>query len=326
MVSRLRHWLAAAALAAALCASGPAARAQDAVRATAKVDSNAITVGDWLTITIEVTTPGGVTLLKPELPDTIPGIELVRQEQPAPVTKDGATVVRSLLTVTAFDSGSYEFPAVKIPYTLAGDSARHVAATLPIQLTVHGIAVDTSQAIKDIKPPLSLPLTFLEILPYLLGAVLLAGLVWLAVYVIRKRKKGESIIPAPPPRPAHEVAMEELTALEADQLWQQGKVKEFHSRVTEIVRAYIEDRFRVRALEQTSDEILDAGAIRALPAEPASHLRSILVRADLVKFAKFQPAREEHDASLASAKAFVGQTAPRVVAEPAVQGATEAAG
>lgn len=321
MVSSFRTWM----LAALLCASaaGVPARAQE-VRASARVDSNAITIGDWLNVTLEVTAPGGVTLLQPEIPDTIPGIELVRQENPAPDSKGGETVVRTVLTVTAFDSGRYEFPAVKIPYTRDGDTSRRVAATLPIAIIVHGIPVDTSQAIKDIKPPMSLPLTFMEVLPYLLGALLLAALVWLFFYIRRKRKKGESLIPAAPPRPAYEIALEELTALEADQLWQRGKVKEFHSRVTEIVRAYIEDRFRVRALEQTSEEILAADAMKILPGETASHLKTMLVRADLVKFAKFQPEREEHDASLASAKAFVDATADRPQAQ-APAAPTEAA-
>ena len=97
--------------------------------------------------------------------------------------------------------------------------------------------------------------------------------------------------------------------------------------LSSIVRAYIEERFRVRALEQTSEEILEAGAVRALPTEPAAHLRTMLVRADLVKFAKYQPAREEHDASLASAKSFVAQTTPHDGATPAAAAAvtTEAA-
>jgi hypothetical protein len=292
---------------------------------SARVDSNAITIGDWLTITFEARYRGEVAIQHPELPDSIPGLEVVRQEAPAPTQENGETIARALVTVTAFDSGSFVFPAIRVPSTLPGDTARHVATTTPVAILVHGVAVDTSQAIKDIKPPLGLPLTFLEILPYLLGVLALAGVIWLILYIRKKRKKGESILPVAPPRPPHEIAMEALAALEAEQLWQRGMVKEFHSRVTGIVRAYIEERFRVRALEQTSDEILEAGAIRALPPETGAHLRGMLVRADLVKFAKYQPQRDEHDASLVSAKAFVAETTALAEPAPAEPAPSEAA-
>lgn len=313
MVTLSRHMRLAAAVLWTLFAMPAAARAQE-VTATARVDSNAITIGDWLSVAVEVLHPENVTLGAPVLPDSIAGFELVKRESSPPAASGGRVLDRTILTVTAFDSGSYVFPPVEIPYTVAGDSTRRVAATGPIAVIVRGIAVDTTFGIKDIKPPLSLPLTFWEILPYLLGALAAAGIVWLILYIRRKRKRGESILPAPPPRPPHEIALEGLAALEADHLWQRGMIKEFHSRVTEIVRSYIELRFSVMALEQTSDEILSAGPIASLPKESSSALRTMLVRADLVKFAKYLPPAEEHDASLASAKAFVESTIARETA------------
>jgi len=50
--------------------------------------------------------------------------------------------------------------------------------------------------------------------------------VWLYVYVRAKRKKGESILPEAPARPADELALEALRALESERLWQRGKIKE----------------------------------------------------------------------------------------------------
>ncbi len=311
MVTALRHFRTAILCAVLLFLFGSGADAQT-VTAVAKVDTNTITVGDWLNVSIEVLHPGNVVLGAPELPDSIPGFDLVKRgTAPSAAQNDGGTLERTLLTVTAFDSGSFQFPAVRIPYMVGADTARKYAATQPFSVLVHGVAVDTSLAIKDIKPPLSLPLSFMEILPYLLGVLLVAGLVWLFLYIRKKRKRGESIIPVAPPRPPHELALEQLNALEADHLWQRGKIKEFHSRVTEIVRAYIELRFHVMALEQTSDEVLSSSTIAELPKETTAHLRTMLVRADLVKFAKFEPPKEEHDASIASAKTFVESTIER---------------
>ena len=313
MVTSRSCWRSLAALLLLLCSLGLTAHAQT-VTATAKVDSSTITVGDWLKITFEVLHPGNVVLGTAELPDSIPGFDMVKREMSPPSQQGDQTLEHGVLTVTAFDSGSFQFPSMRFPYTVGADTARRYASTQAITILVHGVAVDTSLAIKDIKPPLSLPMTFMEMLPYILGALLLAGLVWLFFYIRRKRKRGESIIPAAPPRPAHEVALEQLTALEAEHLWQRGMVKEFHSRVTEVVRQYVERRFGVMALEQTSDEVLASATILALPKETTAHLRSMLIRADLVKFAKFDPPKEEHEASIASAKAFVESTVER--AEP----------
>ena len=136
------------------------------VSAIARADSSTITIGDWLNVYLEISHPAEVTLGALELPDSIPGLEFVKKEAPTPAQNGGVVLERAVLTITAFDSGSFQFPALTVPYRVAGDSARRTAATLPIDIVVHGIAVDTSQAIKDIKPPMSLPLTFMEILPY----------------------------------------------------------------------------------------------------------------------------------------------------------------
>ena len=303
------------ALVAFLAAATPQLRAQE-VTASARVDSSAITIGVWLRVTLELRSRGTVTVLRPEFTDSLRGLEVVGRETPPVTQENGETIARTVLTVTAFDSGRYEFPAVRVPYTVGSDTTPRYASTGPIAIVVHGVVVDTAQAIKDIKPPLSLPLTFLEVLPYLVGALLVAALVWLFFYIRKKRRRGESILPAAPPRPAHEIAFEEIAALESESLWQRGMVKEFHSRVTGIVRQYIEDRFQVRALEQTSDEVLSADAIRALAPEATDHLRAMLLRADLVKFAKHQPMRDEHEASLASAKLFVERTMVRAAEPP----------
>ena len=85
-------------------------------------------------------------------------------------------------------------------------------------------------------------------------------------------------------------------------------MKEYYSRLTDIVRVYIEGRFDVTAMEMTTDEILDARDIDALEQEVKKELRDILMRADLVKFAKFLPTPEEHEASLRLAVKFVEMT------------------
>lgn len=323
MVSSVRHklLLLLRGLFAALLLLPVSSVAQD-IHVTARVDSNTILIGDWLNIYIEVERPGNISIGQPQFPDSLEGFEVVKMDPPSTTPSNDRFVDKAILTVTAFDSGMHIFPSVIIPYRVNGDTALHTVLTTPIPVTVYGIMVDTTLGIKDIKPPLSLPLTFAEMLPYIIGVILLGVIGWLVYYIMRKRKKGESIIPQAPPRPAHEVALESLRTVESEHLWQRGKVKEYHSSVTEIIRQYIERRFAVMALEQTSEEILSSDQISALGTEPRSDLKTMLVRADLVKFAKFQPTPQENEASYASAVSFVQSTiekAPEPVADPVNQ-------
>jgi hypothetical protein len=69
-------------------------------------------------------------------------------------------------------------------------------------------------------------------------------------------------------------------------------------------------------MEQTSEEILASAPVRALPADDLSLLRQLLLRADLVKFAKYQPSPAEHESAMTSAVAFVEHTHGAPVEQP----------
>ncbi len=283
------------------------------VHVTARADSNNILIGDWLALHIEVEHPASTTIVFPQLPDSIEGFEMVRRVPVSKKSDEHGVLESAIFIVTAFDSGMHVIPPLPVQYTSAGDSTTHSLETLPIPVYVRGIVIDTTQEIKDVKPPLSLPLTLADFVPYLIGFAAAGGLVWLFIYVRGKRKKGESILSEAPARPADELALEALRALESERLWQRGKIKEYHSLLTDILRLYIERWFRVAALELTSDEILSATVIRLLINNAREALKEILTRADLVKFAKYQPLPEEHETSLRLAIGFVESTRAEIV-------------
>jgi len=118
--------------------------------------------------------------------------------------------------------------------------------------------------------------------------------------------------------PAHIIALQELDKLKGDQLWQHDKVKEYYTRMTDVLRVYIEDRFKVPAMEQTTFEILsDFKANKSLiDAESYNGLKDILELADLVKFAKLTPLPDDNHQSLNSAYLFVQYTKIEEVVEP----------
>ena len=107
--------------------------------------------------------------------------------------------------------------------------------------------------------------------------------------------------------PAHIIALNNLNEIEKKELWQQNKLKEYHSEISEILRKYIEGRFNCLALEATTDEIMTS-LKNQLTNELNIDLRNVLQTADLAKFAKSKPSEKENIDSMILAKKFVNQT------------------
>jgi len=99
-----------------------------------------------------------------------------------------------------------------------------------------------------------------------------------------------------------------LGQLEAEKLWQKGEIKLYHSKLTEIIREYIEYRFHVLALESTTEEILERFKEGQINDELFDKLRTMLELADLVKFARQRPLPDEHTKSMELAHEFVRAT------------------
>jgi hypothetical protein len=109
--------------------------------------------------------------------------------------------------------------------------------------------------------------------------------------------------------PAHVVALNELDKIKQEKPWQQGRSKEYHTELTDIIREYIERVFNVNSMEMTSEEILEHLRILRLEQKTAYlGLTQLLRLADLVKFAKFNPTPDEHELSLSNSYLFVNET------------------
>ncbi len=299
----------------ALLLLSPASLFGQQVSARATVDSTSYMVGDPITIHLDVTHPKDV-LLKLAVADTLNGFSVLDR---SPFTLHGETSSSASLLAAKYDSGAAVLPPLEIVYTLPGDTSLHRVSTNPLILTIHTLAVDTSQAIKDLKPPLSIPLTLAEIAMYLGIVLVIAVLVYLGYRYWKKRQQkvtGEVYVP--PARPAHAIALEELALLKEKKLWQKGEIKQYYSEVSEIIRRYVENRFKLMALEQTTDEIMYG--LKRFQLKPAanSKMETLLRLSDLVKFAKYQPGLSEHEDALSMAFDIIDATKP-VDVKPAVQ-------
>jgi hypothetical protein len=271
----------------------------------ARVDGNEFAIGDWITVHVELVHPQGARFTAPE---SLEGFQII---QPLQVQKRDETHSMGTLVVARYEDGEATLPELTLDCAMPGETAHRTLKTEPIKLTIRTVEVDPSQEIKDLKPPMAIPWTLREIALYLLAGLAVLAVAFGAFFLWRRsisRKKG--LVPALPPRPAHLVALEELDALQAKKLWQQGFVKEHHSEATEILRRYFENRFQILALEQTTDEILQALSQlpEAMPIRESA--QGILNLADLVKFAKYQPIATEHERVVEEARGIVQKTVP----------------
>jgi len=287
------------------------AEAQQVI-ADARPDTNVIRIGDQVNLRLSLQLPKNYQFEWPFFGDTLSkALEIVKKSKVDTTRlENGGLNINQVLTLQVFDSGYYVIPPVRFNYKAAGSSSQDFVETEPHLLNVFTVAVDTTQAIRGIKGPIEAPYTFAELLPWillLLGLALGTGLV---LYFLNQRKKNRPVF-APRAKvklPPHEIALQALEELKNEKLWQKGLIKEYYTRLTDILREYIEVRFNIRAIELTTWEILQSFKNSTISKSDKKMLSEILELADLVKFAKALPVPSENDKSMTDSVVFVNNT------------------
>lgn len=280
-----------------------------------KPGADSIKIGGQTHLIFSITTTREFFWQWPDLTDRIAEkVEIVSQTGIDTLTQRNSDLItlRKKLIITSFDSGYHAVAPFNFQYKALGDTAWMNVETLPFLLYVEGFQIDESASIRDIKGPVRAPVTFLEILPWLLAVLAAATGFWLYRRYLKKKRESLSQQPKPvkPSLPPHTLALDALDALRLKKLWQNGKVKEYHSELTDILRQYLEGRYEIMALEMTSSEIMESVYRKPVPSQARQHLPVIFDRADLVKFAKSQPLPAEHEESLMLALEFIRATIP----------------
>ena len=293
--------------------SAGAAFAQD-YKASAHIAPGSILIGDQVDLNLSFSAPSGTEVKWPTIKDTILGnLQVIsRSKIDSSWSADKKTLQLSQkLRITCFDSGFYTIPPISFFYRHLPDTTIRTAQTEIQILTVHTLAVDTTLAIKPIKGPVKIGFSLLEFMPLIIAGLLFIAFAGFLIWYYLKRKKGEPIFvlrPSVKYQP-HELALMELEKLRAKKLWQAGKIKDYHTELTDILRKYFEDRFHIMAMESTSSEILeDLESKTLVTKENREILNRVLVMADLVKFAKYLPMPEEHDQSMNYAVDVINNT------------------
>ena len=290
---------------AVLLAAGPAT-ASVQVRARAEPDTT--TIGSPVRYVLEVVVDPGVEVVMAQPTETLGKFEIVDFGDEPPRTEDGKQVIGRWFTVRSFEVGHHLVPSPPVSFRAPGEP---LTAVTPIEtrISIESL-VDKATGLKDlrdIKPPRPVPRDWRPFVVVGAGLAMLLGLAALVRWLRRRPRAA----PALPPLPAEVRARRALAELAARGLLERGAFKEYYATLSTIVRVYLEERFRLRAPEMTTEEFLLATARNAeLTRTQRSALGAFLRESDLVKFARHVPALADAERAFTAAGRFVDETAP----------------
>jgi hypothetical protein len=283
-------------------------------------DRYRIRLGESFSLTLKAVIEDGQRVVWPVMPDSIGPHFDILQKGPVDTLPDEARKGMELLQkieATSFDSGMHTMPVFAFDIISANGDTAHII-TDPLTFQVLTVPVDTTKAIKDIHGVVDVPFDIGEYIPWILVGLVIAALLVAGIYLWLKRKRPEApAAPVAPSIPAWERALIALEEIGKEKVWQSGRDKIYHSAITDTLRIYLEEQFKLPALESTTDETMNMVRKVLSDKDVNESLRQILVLADLVKFAKEKPLPAEHDRSLELAKNFVELTRPRALEQPA---------
>lgn len=281
------------------------------VTVRADFESDSAMLGEQLKFIITAESADDVQVGLPVYSDTLSKeIEILSVSDIDTAYSENRRTISQEYLVASFEPGWNTVPP--LPVTFRTEGLSDTVYTTAQLLTVLAPDVDPEQPIKPIKPPMNTPVSFAEVLPWLLiglGGLLLVALIVFLVRKHLKKAKHPELFTAKPLEPPHVVAFRDLKKLEEDELPKKGMIKEYYSRLTEIIRIYITRQFSIHAMESTTAEILESFTIQNTgDRKLVETLESLLLLADLVKFAKEDPTREENERHLRNAVDFVERT------------------
>jgi hypothetical protein len=292
---------------------GAAAPDPDAPTVTARADRAQAHVGDAITVTV---TAIGRRAVAVNLPGTLElgAFSLLDRKEAEQDLGDGRMRREFTLVVAAYEPGEHELPGVPVTYLGKGGDPR-TARTPPVPIKIASlIANEPEPALKENAPPVRVFEQDL-LLAYIAGGLGAAALGALLAFVIVRRMRARvALRPGPPPRPAHEIALEKLDRLGSYGFFENADNRPFYFAVSEIIREYLGARFGFDSLELTTDELLAELRARAEHqlGSRFAEIRGWLSACDLVKFAKISPSASEARGTLETAIRIVSSTRPRL--------------
>jgi hypothetical protein len=253
--------------------------AQSNVLATLSVDSNNLTVGDVIPLTLHVTHPAGWRVIVPTLEKTWGDFEVRQQATPVITSNgDGTETTSQQIEVVRMRPGAVQTPAIRL--SIADDQGNlQTVAIAPLTVVVRSVLVAGDTQLRDIKPQADLFTAQRVVWPLLIvAAVSLIGLIGYAI--VRRRNR-----PASDKRTPRERALAELQARAVKHPQSAPELKAACVQIAACLRGYIAATTPVAACDLTTNELARQLNRTELPPDWSTHAIDVLRLCDSVKFA-----------------------------------------
>lgn len=267
-----------------------------------------IEAGETVELTLALTHPAGADVVFPEAFEPARW-SLIDAAQTPGASGEGTSTSTWVLTFGVYRPGATTLEPFDV--TIRADGRSAVLTTEPVDVKVVSVLadLDTPPEFKPARP--AVPVWVEDYtLAWLGGGFGLFALLGLLAIWAQRRK---AMVPPPPapPRKPHEIALEKLAALAADDLVERGEYMEFWVRLSETVREYLGRTYNFPPTELTTTEVLDNLLDVSWPSGlDLTDIRRFLRRCDEVKFGGVVPTVAESSEMLRKGFTFVELTRP----------------
>ena len=282
-----------------------------AVSLKGRINVDTILVGQPFDYQLSLTVPKDYNVDWKRFGDTLSkSIEIIKEGEltTTPVENSDNVLMQQQLTMTTFDTGYVYVPEIDIYYSKSlQDSVRYKLHTMEKELYVQTVAVDTTQAFLPINGVIKQHITAKEVLPWAAIVLAVVGILYLIYYLQKHRKAKDKVVveKKKPTVPAIVTARAKLADMRNNESWNSLKIKDYYTDLTDIAREYLEGQFAIDAVEMTTDEIMAEVNTLNLQDFVKMKLQDTLITADLVKFAKANPSKDENEQSFKDINLFV---------------------
>ena len=252
------------------------------------VDTTNIRIGEQIIYKINIKTDSLGTIRFPESKDFLP-FEVINESKLDTNSLDKKYIISKQFALTHFDSGVFYIPAPKIQFL-----NREVRLD-SFRIKINSVVIDTTkQGLYGIKPIMKskTQVDFLYWLYVILALSLIAFFIYYRnqIFSFFKIHKLEVEYFTP-----YEKAIKELSEIKKLRYDSNIDVKNYYSNLTFVVRNFLNQKIINNALECTTKELiirlnlLKSSKKYNLSNPTIKNIENIFSRADLVKFAKYEP-------------------------------------
>jgi hypothetical protein len=258
------------------------------------VDKRDILIGEQITYNLSIDLPSADYKIDINIPDSLEHFDIIEKNAGVINNTNGKYAWQQKIIFTSFDSGSFVFPSFPFRINHLNTVSQNLN-TDSIRINVGYMPIDKEGNPRDIKTILEVE--YFNWLWVIIGAAVLSFLVFL-FFLIRYLRKNKRQLPALQNQNAFKEAMNALEQLRKANENATIPVKEYHTKLADVLKVYYSKASRQNVLNKTTEEILTKLKSNQLHAETALQTSEALQTGDATKFAKYHPTLTENELAL----------------------------